>query len=137
MLQADALARMQSFMQWMTQLCCDSLFPGAAHARCHFAIHCLQVVLLAYQDDNWVHNPMHTSYSSTNGEAQSARVQKKFRNDPAMLQLLPNGDADSTLLHFDPLASCIRSSEAFVQVTSPHKQSKRIHSSSCACSDLV
>lgn len=125
-LQAEALGRMQSFMQWLTQLCCDSLYPGAAHARCHFAIHCLQVVLLAYQDDNWLQNPMHTSSmhtspSSAGSKAKNTGVQKKFRKDPEMLQQLPHGEGNSALQHSDPLASCIRSSESFVQVSGPIK----------------
>lgn len=119
LLQAEALGRIQDFMQWLTQLCCDSLYPGAAHARCHFAIHCLQVVLLCYKDDRWLHLPMHSSCGNIGSSSRNKGVQKKFRQDPEMLQHMSNADQASSQLHFDPLTPCIRSSESFVQVQSP------------------
>ena len=118
-LQVEALGRIQDFMQWLTQLCCDSLYPGAAHARCHFAIHCLQVVLLCYKDDGWLHHPMHATGSSKGCSTRNLEVQKKFRQDPEMMQQMTNGDKASAQLQFDPLAPCIRSSESFVRVRAP------------------
>ena len=118
-LQTKAIRRMQTFMQWLTQLCCDNLHPGVAHARCHFAIHCLQVVLMAYADDRWLHGE-HNGTQMSNGNSdictRTSRVQKKFRKGPEWLQDPASGNSKDSLLSFDPLAACIRRSESFVQV---------------------
>lgn len=113
------MERMHAFMQWLTQMCCDSLHPGVAHARCHFAIHCLQVVLMAYAHDRWIHAE-HNGSSISNGNAESktrtVRVQKKYRKGPEWLQDPSAGNSNNSLPPFDPLAACIRRSESFVQV---------------------
>jgi hypothetical protein len=108
---------MQSFMQWLTQLCCDSLYPGAAHARCHFALHMLHIVLRAFKNDNLGHDTaMHRSCNSTGSKlSRGDGVQKKFRRDPGMPQQTPPCHENGPLKNFDPLAPCLQGSEGFVQ----------------------
>jgi hypothetical protein len=57
-LQVDGLARVQRFMQVLTQHLCDSLYAAAPHVRKHLALRLLHVILVTYGHDAWIAEPL-------------------------------------------------------------------------------
>jgi len=57
-MQAEEQQRLEVFLQWLTRHLSDSLYAGAPHARRHFALRGLHIVLSAFQHDHWLAQPL-------------------------------------------------------------------------------
>lgn len=102
--QAAAQERLEAFLQWLTRHLCDSLYAGAPHARRHFAVRGLHIVLAAFQHDGWLARPLHGADGGDGDGALRAALQQRHRRDTDALRQLDTAAAVQ-LCRFQPFAA--------------------------------
>eukprot|EP00892_Ulva_mutabilis_P007743 jgi/Ulvmu1/5340/UM022_0134.1 len=80
-------ARLQTFLQWLMQHLCDSLYAGAPHARRHFALRGLHILLAAFQHDRWLARPLSGDGRTDDGALRAALHERHKRDTDALRQL--------------------------------------------------
>jgi hypothetical protein len=120
-MQEEGNARMQRFMQHLTQHLADSMYAAAPHARKHLALRLLHNVLVTYADDMWIAEPLACGVWGSNAGAAGGDMPRRETRGAwktgGTAQVQKQRASESPLGRFQPLCATLRSSE-FIEVRS-------------------
>ena len=121
-MQAEEQQRLEVFLQWLTRHLSDSLYVGAPHARRHFALRGLHIVLSAFQHDHWLAQPLDGGSGAAGEAALRVALRRHGRDTDALRQL--DTAAAVSARRFQPFAPEIHSA-GLVQVRSISQHAQR------------